>query len=96
MIEFGYAAGQQHEVCAHVEGADRMLCGRKLGRIMVSIETAPGSLHGRCRELLDPVPPAALLGVCSVCGENAPVEGGLIGPHGGCLGVNLPAGRRQS
>ncbi len=91
MIEFGYGAGQQLEVCAHVEGAERMLCGRKIGRIMVSIETVPASLHGRCRELLNAAEPVRAVGVCPVCGDDAPVEDGRVGAHGSCIGVNLPA-----
>lgn len=98
-IEFGYAHAQNFETCAHVPGADRMLCGRKVGRIMVSIEDAPADLHGKCRELLDAGVTAAPVrsgSGCPACGEAAPVEDGLIGQHGSCVGVNLPVGRRQS
>jgi hypothetical protein len=95
-IEFGYGYGQEFEVCAHVVGADAMVCGRQVGWITVTIEQAPADLHPCCRELLDAglfAPPGP---VCAVCGEEAPVEGGLVQPHGGCVGVNIPPRRRQS
>lgn len=95
-FEFGYAQGQKTEPCAARFGADQFLCGRKVDRINVTIETPPVSLHWRCRELLDPAPPAVPTARCPVCGEAAPTEGGLVGPHGACVGVNLPVGRGQS
>ena len=94
-VEFGYAAGQQFEVCAHLVDSERMLCGRKIGRILVSIEEAPANLHPKCRERLD----ADSLGRqprCPVCDLPVDVAGGLVLPHGSCVGVNLPPKQGQS
>lgn len=94
-IEYGYGYGQQFEVCAHVVGAERMVCGRKVGRIMVSIEEAPSYLHARCRELLD-AGLAVRPSLCQVCEQPVRVESGRVQPHGGCVGTNLPPKRGQS
>ncbi|MEU4558581.1 hypothetical protein AB0F72_09325 [Actinoplanes sp. NPDC023936] len=93
-IEYGYARDQQWEVCAHVEGADRMVCGRLKGVILVSIEDPGADLHSKCRDLLAAgvyeSPPRRRGPRCRVCGEIVALVGGLAGPHGGCVGVNLP------
>lgn len=94
-VEFGYAAGQHYETCAHVVGAERMVCGRKVGRIAVSIEEAPADLHPRCRDLL--AAGVELRGpLCPVCGGRVPVVDGRVGRHGSCVGVNLPPKQGQS
>ncbi len=96
-VEFGWAARQQVQKCAHVPGAKRMLCGRKVGFIPATGMGRPTDdvLHGRCRELLNAgavEAPVRHGQGCPVCGEPAPVVGGRITAHGGCPGVNMPVG----
>ena len=88
-VEYGYATGQQFEVCAHVVGARRMVCGRRVWRIAVSIEEPGDRLHERCAVLLAGGP--EVFGPrCQVCGQAVALVGGLVAPHGRCVGVNLP------
>ncbi|WP_045740902.1 hypothetical protein [Actinoplanes rectilineatus] len=98
-VEFGWARDHQVQRCARLPGADRMLCGRRVGFVpAVPMGRPPDEvLHGRCRELLDAgtveLPPRRGRG-CPVCGEPVPVVDGRVSAHGGCPGVNMPVGGR--
>lgn len=100
-FEYGYAAHQEVEWCIRREGAWNMLCGRRCGFVPVAQPERPDPLHQECLDAYAALVQAdrtesAEVGVCPVCDAEVPLDGGLIGQHGGCVGVNLrPKGGRS-
>lgn len=100
--------GKSQAWCIRKTGAERMLCGRSWftqdgqpGFCPVIQPIDPQPKCEGCREVMFRDVPAraevtAELGVCPACGERKPVSGvGRMLPHGGCVGVNLPARKDQ-
>lgn len=91
---YGEVRGGLGRWCICRPGGDRMLCGQRVHQVPV-LEFQPcpdpSDVHRECLAALVRLTAPALekSGVCPACGQTVQLSGGLIGPHGRCLGVNM-------